>query len=500
MESTLSSFLDTLKSLSGENQKTPIYQRLTDGFKKAIDELALMPGLALPSTRELAKYLELSRSTIVRCYEDLLAQGYIETYDGIGTFVRRKSKESKNESREQAELKLSQTAKKMMTAKRKKLFVHDFPEMNFGCAPAELLPIKIWRQLLLKNCREFEFSKLDYGKEPFGYPPLRKALLEYLRRARAVQAELEQLIVFPSALYGLHLLSNLLSDQSTIVVMSDPGFAYARETFKNSSAKLLFLPTDRQGLKTGELLALAEKPDLIYLNPSQQQPGGAMLSLSRREELIAYATANNALIIEDDFDCEYLHTSAQQPSIQGLSKIDNVIYLGSFWNTLYPLINAGFMLIPKSLIETFEQAWHLTYHSFQTQFPSLEQATLAEFIEQGHLDRHLRSSSKIYSARWRALLHELNKEFSSSEIEISKEPSAFNLLLRFSPIFESEKLREAAIDADLPLLPCLEYYAFENSAKPNEFLIPFAQFDEEQIKSRVKTFAGIVKRVPLKQS
>ncbi|MBZ0185013.1 MAG: PLP-dependent aminotransferase family protein [Candidatus Obscuribacterales bacterium] len=479
-----------LKPELDTNSDIPLFRQLAGHFKERIESLELPPGHLLPSTRELADDLNLSRSTIVRCYEELLAMGYLETIDGVGTFVNKAIPclPQHWSTPTRTALTPSRYAQELFATTSRKLFAHDWKELNFGCAPVDQLPIKQWRQLLLQHSRSLTEKKLDYGQAPFGFEPLRKSVKEYLARARSVRCDTEQIIVFPTSLYALHLVSQLLVDIDDHVVMSDPGFPYARHTLKTRGANMTFLPVDQSGMLVENLLELTQKPKIVYVNPSHQEPHGTLLSIDRRKTLLNFAHANDTLIIEDDLDCQYRYTGVPAPSLQGLSESENVIYIGSFWKLLYPLVNVGYMVIPHSLIELFTHAWYLMYHTFHTQIPILDQLALSDLLQDGHLERHIRKTGQIYAKRFQFLVHNLTIQMKSS-VRISPEGSGMHLTARFLTDKSDLEIQEYAQEANLPIVSTNVHYS--GACVPGEFIIPFAHLSEKDIEQRVAKFAAL---------
>lgn len=471
-----------LRAALAKPSKDPIYQRLFDELSSAIETVDLSPAQMLPSTRELADVLDLSRSTIVRCYDDLLARGYIYTVDGVGTFVR--AAEQQPNRNDEQKWPISQRTQRLLANSRAGLFSHDFPELNFGCTPADLLPLKIWRQIQLKHARETDSQELDYGADPFGYLPLRSALAAFLNRVRGVVCKKEQVIVFPSALYPLHLVAETLVDSDRDVLMADPELPYSRQVFADAGANLHFIPVDENGLKTDELEEECAN-SILYITPSHHNPSGAVLSKERREKILDWAAKHGVFIVEDDCNWENRQGSAPPPSLQGLSKSNNVIYLSNFWSTLYPLINLGYMVVPTNLIGIFEQIWRVTYHSFQTQLPMLEQLTMTDFISEGHFERQIRKTEKVYFACWRSLVQTLKSEFGNA-VQIMKSSGGNSLLMRLPDEWSHDKILAAARKSNFALVATTEFY--HASAPINEFLVPFIQLEESDASSRAKEF------------
>lgn len=248
--------------------KVPIYRQLADGLRESILSMDLMPGQIIPSTRDLCEMLGVSRSTVIRCYDELLSQGYIETVEGIGTFVSNRM--SQNVSPRQGSavnqsIKLSDYAQRIMGMEPTRLTSADWQELNYGAPPKGMVPVKQWRQVLLENMRNFDIDDHSYLAAPFGYPPVREAIANYLSRSRAVCCSPEQVTAFSGSLYGVHLIARILVDEGDNVAVENPGFPYVRQVFQAQGAQLVPIPVDEHGIVVDELIKCGKDCRLVYL-------------------------------------------------------------------------------------------------------------------------------------------------------------------------------------------------------------------------------------------
>jgi GntR family transcriptional regulator/MocR family aminotransferase len=470
----------------------PLQKQLFQALRKQIIALELMPGQMLPSTRQLADQLDVSRTTVVRAYEDLLGQGYIKAIDGIGTFVSERpavNKIIRYEGEAPASIRLSQYAKRLLRIENTLLSSADHPALNYGAAPLELLPIRQWRQILLKHCRDHKPTKQDYAVEPLGFFPLRKALADYLRRARALSCEPTQLAVFNGSLDAIKLISKLLIDAEDTIVVENPGFTFARKHFESMNAYIHAVAVDEEGIRIDQLINAPRKAKLLYVTPSHQDPTGAMMSLARRKQVLAWAEDNDTLIVEDDYDSEYRFIGSQIPALHALSTRENVIYLSSFWKTLHPLVDSSYLVVPPSLALVVAHAINLR-ETNASSLPLLEQYTLTDFIQDGHLERYIRKTHPVYLARWQAAVAALTK-YLRNEVVIAKESAVMHLLIRFLPDLSDEVIVECAARADFSLVSLASYY--HEDAPGGEFLMPFAHLNEVEIDTSVAQFGQILR-------
>lgn len=259
---SMQTFAERLALKLDQDSSVPLYRQLSESMREMILNLKLMPGELLPSTRELAMALNVSRKTVFRCYEDLQSQGFIKTESGLGSFVSSSSFASSKGASGSAEKvlghKLTSYAQGLLDLPEEPSHQGDHPELHFGAPPVSELPLSSWRQMLLKQLRKAEFDQFYYDTEAFGYLPLRQALASYLMRSRALHCDAEDLIVFSHALSPLRLLAKIFVDAGDSVVMENPGFPFARQVFTSIGAKIIPASVDAQGLRVQELKALKE--------------------------------------------------------------------------------------------------------------------------------------------------------------------------------------------------------------------------------------------------
>lgn len=202
--------------------------------------------------------------------------------------------------------------------------------------------------------------------------------------------------------------------------------------------------------------------------------------------MLEWANKNNAIIIEDDYDSEYRYSGSPVPSIQGLDDSDRVIYVSSFWKALFPLVNVGYMVVPRGLIPIFWQAQMMRDNTLNTAFPTLEQQTLADFINDGYLERYIRKSQSVYASRWRATITALTKYFKPIATW-AKESGGAHLIVRFNQQIPIQLITEKAHACGLPIAQTVPYYL--DGENNHEFMMPFTDASEHAIEKRIKQFA-----------
>ncbi|MBI2811783.1 MAG: PLP-dependent aminotransferase family protein [Candidatus Melainabacteria bacterium] len=468
-----------------------LHRNLFEKIRSLIVSLQLVPGELLPSTRELAMALKVSRKTVARAYDDLTSQGYIHSKSGIGTFVRRIPPEIADAQRTSDHPVMVYPLSKFGESLTPTISVEpthqgELPQLHFGAAPVEQLPLASWRKTLLKILRELDFKAIDYDTDPFGCYPLRQAIATYLWRSRSLRCEPEQVIVFSNALGHLRLLSRMLVDAGTPVAVENPGFPFARRVFGALGADLIPIDVDEQGIRVDALRSLESPIRIVYVTPSHQDPTGVVLSLSRRQELIDWARESRCLIIEDDYDCEFLHTGSRVPSLAALDKSQNVVYLGDFWKTLFPIVNVSYMVLPTALVNAFQQVQSLSWTKENTNLPMLESLCLSEFIDVGDYESLIKRTREIYARRYRNLVASITRNF-GAYMRLGRESGGMQVLLRTSVPQSDSVILSAAAEAGLALIPTQIYY-FERRVE-KEFLLSFVLHEESQMTGCIEAWA-----------
>jgi GntR family transcriptional regulator/MocR family aminotransferase len=386
---------------------TPLYVQVYDSIRRSILEGRLAPGSFLPSSRALADDLAVARSTVVFAYEQLHAEGYLEGEIGAGTRVSavlpdalvRADLPSAGPAPTDATSPLS--TRGLGIAARGSEPRGGGPGRAFRCGTPALdaFPVDLWGRLLARRWQGSSSTLLGYG-DPCGYPRLRKAIATYLGAARGVRCTPEQVIVVSGTQQGLDLASRLLVDPGDAVWIEDPGYAGARDAFAAAGAEIVPVRVDEYGIDVEAGERLAPNARLAFVTPSSQMPLARVLAPARRAALLAWAARRRAWIFEDDYGGEFRYATAPLPAVQGLDRAGTVLYSGTFSKVLFPALRLGYLVVPPALVEAFAAAKRCAdLHS-----PQLTQAVLADFIEAGHFERHLRRLRRLYDERQRGLV------------------------------------------------------------------------------------------------
>jgi len=429
----------------------PRYRILYDAVRRAILSQQLAPGARLPSTRELARDLELSRNTVLSAFEALLAEGYLVSRAGSGTFVAhaaavpisRSGRRPADGARgavvavRDGAGELSKRGARLARfrgGQRLEILPMGGSEVDFT-----LFPMKQWQRLQSRQLRQGRLDLLDYAIKG-GFAPLRRVIADYLRASRAVRVEVEQVVLTAGTQHSLDLCAQLLADAGDTVWIEDPGYWGARCVFDASGLKLEPIGVDAEGMNA-ELASRGSRPRLIYLTPSNQYPMGVAMSLARRRALLQIAVRERAWIIEDDYDSELRYSGRPLASLQGLDSAERVVYVGTFSKVLYPGIKIGYMVVPAALAESFGSA----VYDLQRPGQLAVQAALAEFIERGYFATHIRKLRQTYAERRERLIGALQAQLGGAA-RITSQPAGLHLVLRLPDGCDDERIEALAAE------------------------------------------------------
>jgi GntR family transcriptional regulator/MocR family aminotransferase len=474
----------------------PLYRQLYAGMREAVLSGRLRPGQQLPPSRELAYQCGVSRNTVMLAFECLIDEGYISGRVGSGTFISNNipdkflavSRTPVGGARDDSIRKhLSGMARTISGAAvgSNHASGHLRP-FRPGLPEVREFPFNTWSRIMNKQLRFLDWRALGYG-DPAGYWPLRKVIADYLRQARAVRCEAEQVIVVSGSQQALELIGALLVDPGEHVWMEDPGYLGARMAFRRAKAQLVPVPVDPNGLHVECGKRKAPDAKLVYVTPSHQYPLGVTMSLARRLELLEWARDSDAWIIEDDYDSEYRYTGRPIASLQGLDTGNSVIYTGTFSKVLFPALRLGYLVVPEPLVEVFSTAKAIADRGC----PTLAQATLAEFISEGHFGRHIRRMRLLYHARQQALCEAANRHLRGA---LTIEPAETGLhVVGWLNGIEAEMFAKLAGESGVDL-PRLSLYCLE-SVREDGLIMGYAGFTEKEVEDSILRMADLVDKV-----
>lgn len=462
-----------MKALAGifldSNSRFTLQAQISGQLKEHIHSGTLRPGEALPSTRELATQLKVSRNTVVYAYDRLMSDGYLEPRSRSGIFVSTSLPLPQRRQRARNISPLDTIVARTPTPK-----TLGSPAPFRPCQPdVSLFPLFVWNRLRGRALRTLGSSLLHYQAScNSGLPALRENLASYLRDNRGVRCDWHQIIITSGSQQGLYILADLLLSSDDQVYMEDPGYVEARLAWQNAGARVESGPIDDEGV---QLPTKAGKPfALVYTTPSRQFPTGASLSLPRRFDLIGLAARTKTWVIEDDYDSELRYGAPPLPSLQSLDRNGRVIYVGTFSKLLFPSLRLGYVVVPEPLLDRFQWIKHL----IDDHLPLIDQATLSLFLESGAFYSHIRRCRRAYAER-QSLLLNLARE-SGLPLEFKYADGGMNLT-GFLPEGTDDKKWSAILRAAGFDVPSLSQYAF-GKVQPG-LVFGFTAFDTVTIRT-----------------
>jgi GntR family transcriptional regulator/MocR family aminotransferase len=487
-----------LRMESDRPEPMPVARQIIEALKAQIAGGAYAAGDRLPSTRALAAELGVSRTTVTAAYEQLLAEGYLETRQGARAQVARTLRRATATAEPPpgdgvSPAPLSRYGRAIAGFQRPETrppgrLVADF---RHGVLAAADFPMPGWKRAL--NAALLQRPEpLRYG-DPRGSPALRLALQGYLWRARGLRCEADQIIVVNGSQQGLDLCARLLIDPGDRAVVEDPCYLQARQILLAAGADLIPIAVDQEGMRTEPLEAVGAAR-LAFVTPSHQFPLGAVLTAGRRQALLAWARRQGAYVIEDDYDSEYRFDTAPIPPLHALGGADHVIYLGTVSKTLSPLLRLGYLVVPPALGEAFATAKHLA----DRHAPSLEQSALAGFIASGAYERHVRQARRRNAERRAALLATLKAEL-GARVGVVGADAGLHVVAWLPEIPEDREpeLIARGRAAGIGLYPVSPFYAGAGSAgRPGcaGLVLGYASLTPAEIQAGVRLLAELLGR------
>jgi GntR family transcriptional regulator / MocR family aminotransferase len=464
----------------------PLFRQVYRGLRQAILSGALAPADRLPSTRDLAEQLDISRTVVLQAYDQLLAEGFVSGRGGSGTYVCERLIANVPQRRDRsAKFPLSRFGKAAVQAlasvgtpgRRVPAPRYDF---IYERSDLEVFPFEMWRRLLLRQARQASTRQFDYGSAR-GSPDLRVAICAHLRRSRAVVCESSDIIVVNGSQQSLDLVMRVLVEPGDRVAIEEPHYNGLREALLAAGARLLPVTVDGEGLNPERL---PEDARLVFVTPSHQFPTGAILPLDRRLALLDWARRRNALIVEDDYDGEFHYEGRPLESMQGLDAEGRIVYIGTFSRTVFPSLRIGYVIAPRSIAPAFIAAkWLTDLHS-----ATLEQQTLAEFIANGMYERHLRQLRRRNTKRRSALLQAI-QTYLRDRVEVTGEGAGAHVVLwprKRTPELQVVKMAARRGVGIYGISHCF----LQDSPRPG-FILGFAHLNEREIREGIRILGEV---------
>jgi GntR family transcriptional regulator/MocR family aminotransferase len=386
----------------------PVFRQIYLQLRSAILSGTLVRATKLPSTRELAAQLGVSRSAVVSAFEQLLAEGYAFGKKGAGTYIASDLPEP-FEAIHGRKKRTASVAKTAASFRGIGGFVDvteqsDERPFNLGRTLVDARTTELWRKLSARTLRSLGRHHLGYG-DPRGLLELRRSVRDYLHAARGVRCEPEQVVITAGTQQAVDIVTRVMQGPDKEIWIEDPGYPLTRLALVAAGAKVCPIPVDQHGVNVAEGIRRAPKARAVFITPSHQFPKGVALSMARRLELLVWARESGAWIVEDDYASEFRYGGRPLASLQGLDEAERVIYIGTLNKVLFPGLRLGYAVVPPSLLRAFVIARYL----MDRQPSSLCQAVVAAFMEEGHFAAHIRRMRETYRDQRDALVAALRR-------------------------------------------------------------------------------------------
>ncbi|MEJ8814009.1 PLP-dependent aminotransferase family protein [Variovorax ureilyticus] len=489
MDSILSDWLLERLDTAAEE---PAYRQLFRLLQQAILSGRLAAGAKLPSSRTLGADLSIARNTVIQVYEQLLAEGYVETQSGSGTYVADTSPDRVDEGQGGASRRAVRDRHQLSARGKRTIELSGVSKLQWGAfmpgvPDVNEFPFKSWNRLQARIWRDPKPELLTYAPGG-GYRPLRRALADYLRVARSANCQPEQIVITTGIHQSVDLAVRLLCDVGDQVWIEEPCYWGLRGILLSSGLKLTPIPVDAEGMNP-DAKHLASPPRLIICTPSHQYPLGMVMSLARRRMLLEYARQHNCWIIEDDYDSEFRFGIRPLASLQGLDNNGQVIYLSSFSKTLFPGMRVGYMAVPAPLADLFSLGLAELYREGQL----MQQAVLAEFINEGYLTSHIRRMRGLYAERRSLLIAAVERRF-DKVLPVMGDEAGLHLVLGLPHLRDDWAVCRKAMERGIIARPLSAYYSTAKAAQAG-LLLGYGCVPSEKIGPAFEILADVVEEI-----
>ncbi len=440
------------------NLEEPFYIQIYSYFKNQIINGNLSKGKKLPSIRRLTIDIKVSKTTVESAYNQLVVEGYVNSIPKKGYFVVGLKDYDFHVSKD-------------------KIHSHHEGEnqeyINNGVDKSSF-DMRVWKKLycniLIEN-QEALFTVGDYQGESV----LRESICEFVQKTRGVKCTSNQIVVGAGIQYLLGTLCSLVKDDQHSVAVEYPGFNQAKNVFEDYHMEILPIPVYKEGIDIDQLKK--SKTKMVYLSPSHQYPTGSVMPIDKRLEMLSWASDNEAIIIEDDYDCLIRYESRPIPALQGLDKGGHVIYLGSFSKILLPSIRISYMILPQKLLDRYKRK----ISRYSQSASKIEQLTLSKFMKEGYLEKHLRKIKKVYHRKNEIIVNYMNKH-AKDKMNILGHDSGLHMMFEL----KTNKTNSEIISEAEKLNIYLEVVEGYNEAKVVVFT--YSGLEEEEIQGVLQLF------------
>jgi GntR family transcriptional regulator/MocR family aminotransferase len=442
-----------------------VRSQLEEGLRTAIRSGRLEPGEKLPSSRELAHAIGVSRGLVTECYQQLQSEGYLHSEVGSATRVAAAA----------AALPPVQTPPAAKPSPMAVDFIAGVPDLAS-------FPGSDWLWAQREAFRQAPTHAVGYG-DPAGAAELRTVLASYVRRVRAADVDAGQVLACSGFAQGLSLtLAALAARGIRHVGFEDPGYDRAVETTaRRAGVTAVPIPVDSCGIDVGALASTSAQA--VVVSPAHQWPTGVVLAAGRRRDLVAWAAEVDGFVVEDDYDAEFRYDRDPVGSLQGLAP-DRVVTIGTVSKSLAPALRLGWVLSPAELTEPITAG----KRDADRGTPTLDQLALAHLMRSGRFDRHLRRMRTLYAGRRRTLTEALTEL--APQVRLSGLAAGFHAVAHL-PDRDEAHVIGAARDRGVGLYGMSQHRA-SGLTRPPQLVLGFGNLTDRAIRSGIADIADLL--------
>lgn len=452
----------------------PLYEYLYNQIKQDIISFKLSADEKLPSKRALAKNLNISIITVENAYSQLIAEGYIYSVPKSGFYVCDIS------SAKPMSTDKPQRVTKPMTDKKK--YVADFVNNSMS---KDSFPFTVWSRIM-REIMSDSSDKLMVRSPSAGVDELRNAIADYLYQFRGMDVEPEQIVVGAGTEYLYGLIIQLLGQDMKFGV-EDPGYEKIARIYGANKVECVHIPLDEGGISIDKLEESGA--DVLHISPAHHFPTGFVTPISRRYELLSWASkSSKRYIIEDDYDSEFRFLGKPIPSLQSIDVLDKVIYINTFSKSLSSTIRISYMVLPKPLMEKYKK--ELSFYSCTVS--NFDQYTLARFVDEGHLEKHINRMRNYYRTQRDTLLNCIKKQPNYTKVKISEEHAGLHFLMEIETKLSDIELKKKAQQAGVNIAFLSEYFYDKRNAKSHTVVINYSGLNQERIEEGIKVLFELI--------
>ena len=466
--------------------RTPLTRQIYMQVRSAVLSGALSPGTHLPSSRAMASKLGVARASVVLAYEHLLAEGYVESRRGSGTYIARDltGLVSRRHSASRAARRVVPIPARAFSDFERSAVQGDARPFNTGRTLIDARTAETWRSLTNRAVRRFGANDLGYA-DPAGLIELRGNICDYLRAARAVRCDPEQIVITAGTQQAIDIAIRVLLAPGDEVWVEDPGYPLTHAQLLLAKARLHPIPLDAHGLVVDAGMSVAPRARAAFVTPSHQFPTGVALSMARRLELLAWARRSGAFIVEDDYTNEFRYSGPPLASLQGLDDTEQVIYVGTLNKALFPGLRIGYAVVPRALLHAFVGARYL----IDRQPATLQQAVVSEFMQQGHFAAHIRRMRQLYREQRDALAETLMRR-AADRLDVAVPDQGMHLVAYLCDGSSDVAIEAAAQRAGIVVRAISRFY---RAARPRPgLMLGFSGFPRQLIVPSAARLAALV--------